>query len=107
MTILKIVKLGHPILRKIAELYSKQEIGLPQSQKLVEDIIDTMHDHEGIGLAAPQIHISIHLFVAEVPPIERLHKLNPMPLTVFLIQNSILKGKIKSICGKAACPFLV
>jgi peptide deformylase len=95
MAILKIAKLGHPILRKTAEPYSKQEIGLPQTQKLVEDMIETMLDHEGIGLAAPQIHISKQLFVAEVPPIERLPKLNPMPLTVFFNPKFDFEGEEK------------
>ena len=56
MAILKIAKMGHPILRGLSE-----EIPDPSAseiQRLIEDMLDTMADAEGMGLAAPQVHIS-------------------------------------------------
>ncbi|MCU0380891.1 MAG: peptide deformylase [Chitinophagaceae bacterium] len=60
--ILPIVAYGHPVLRKVAE-----EIGpdYPQLDKLVEDMWETMHASNGVGLAAPQVNRSIRLFVVD------------------------------------------
>jgi peptide deformylase len=60
--ILPIVAYGHPVLRKVAE-----EIGpdYPQLDKLIEDMWETMHASNGVGLAAPQINRAIRLFVVD------------------------------------------
>lgn len=60
--ILPIVAYGHPVLRKVAE-----EIGpdYPQLDKLIEDMWETMHASNGVGLAAPQINRPIRLFVVD------------------------------------------
>jgi peptide deformylase len=53
---------GHPILRKKANEVSADE---PQLQELIDDMIDTMHHAEGVGLAAPQVGRSLRLFVID------------------------------------------
>ena len=53
MAILKIAKMGHPILREVAKEVSAAEIGTPDFQNFVDSMIDTMREYDGAGLAAP------------------------------------------------------
>jgi peptide deformylase len=64
MSILKVARMGHPVLRKRARAVEPFTIRTPAFQKLVDDMIETMHEYHGIGLAAPQVHEDIRLFVA-------------------------------------------
>jgi peptide deformylase len=64
MAILKVARMGHPVLRKPAKALAPTEIRTPQFQKLVDDMIETMHEYVGIGLAGPQVHEGVRLFVA-------------------------------------------
>jgi peptide deformylase len=66
MSILKVARMGHPILRQQARSIEKQELKDPLMQKLIDDMIDTMHEYSGIGLAAPQVHEGLRLFVAHL-----------------------------------------
>ncbi len=66
MAILKVARMGHPVLRKRAEPLDPREIGTPRIQRLIDDMFETMHDSRGIGLAGPQVHESVRLFVAGV-----------------------------------------
>ena len=58
--------MGHPILRIRARSLDPSEIGEPALQRLIDDLFDTMREYKGIGLAAPQVHQSLRLFVAGV-----------------------------------------
>jgi peptide deformylase len=64
MSILKVARMGHPVLRERAQPIDKSAFRDPLFQKLVDDMIDTMHEYHGVGLAAPQIHEGLRLFVA-------------------------------------------
>jgi peptide deformylase len=64
MSILKVARMGHPVLRERARPVSKPDLRDPLMQKLIDDMIDTMHEYHGVGLAAPQVHESVRLFVA-------------------------------------------
>ena len=66
MAILKVAKMGHPVLRTQARPLDPAEIETPRIQRLIEDMFETMHDSQGIGLAGPQVHESIRMFVAGV-----------------------------------------
>jgi len=61
MSILKIARMGHPVLRQVARKVDPAEIKTPAFQKLVDDMIETMREYDGIGLAAPQVHESVRL----------------------------------------------
>jgi peptide deformylase len=61
MAILKIARMGHPVLLREAE--PVQDPMLPDIRRLVADIAETMRDARGIGLAAPQVHVPLRLFV--------------------------------------------
>ena len=56
--------MGHPVLRARARALDKSSLASPAVQQLIDDMIDTMHEYHGVGLAAPQIHESVRIFVA-------------------------------------------
>jgi peptide deformylase len=64
MSILKVARMGHPVLRERAKPLGKSDLRDPLVQKLFDDMIDTMHEYSGVGLAAPQVHESLRVFVA-------------------------------------------
>jgi peptide deformylase len=66
MSILKVARMGHPVLRAKARRLEKAEIRTVPIQKLIDDMIETMHEYHGVGLAAPQIHEGLRLFVASL-----------------------------------------
>jgi peptide deformylase len=63
MSILKVARMGHPVLRQRARPLDKSALRDPLTQKLIDDMIDTMHEYHGVGLAAPQVHEGVRLFV--------------------------------------------
>jgi peptide deformylase len=65
MTILKIARMGHPVL--LARAAPVEDPLDPEIQRLVDDMIATMHDAEGVGLAAPQVHRGLRLILALDP----------------------------------------
>ncbi len=65
MAILKIARMGHPVLRgRAAEV---DDPTAPQIQALVRNMIETMRDADGAGLAAPQVHVPLRVVVFHVP----------------------------------------
>ena len=64
MSILKVARMGHPVLRAKARPLEKSEIRTAPMQKLIDDMLDTMREYHGVGLAAPQVHEGLRLFVA-------------------------------------------
>jgi peptide deformylase len=64
MSILKVARMGHPVLRAKARPLEKAEIRGAVIQKLIDDMLDTMSEYHGVGLAAPQVHEGVRLFVA-------------------------------------------
>jgi len=68
MSILKVARMGHPVLRQNARALDKQALKSPALQQLIDDMIETMHEYAGVGLAAPQVHQSLRLFVAQLDP---------------------------------------
>ena len=66
MAILKVARLGHPVLRAKALPVAKGDITSPRIQRLIDDMFETMVEYAGIGLAAPQVHEGLRVFVAGV-----------------------------------------
>jgi len=58
--------MGHPVLRRRTPPLDPADIGSPAVQQLIDDMFETMNEYAGIGLAAPQVHESLRLFVAGV-----------------------------------------
>src|SRR6266849_42555 len=65
MSILKVCRLGHPVLRMEAQHISKDVLSSPAIQTLIDDMMQTMVEYSGVGLAAPQIHESLPIAVIE------------------------------------------
>lgn len=77
--------MGHPVLRTVARAVAPEELAAPWLHALVEDMVETLHDYGGIGLAAPQIGESLRLAVVEIDGgMTRYGEIPPMPLTVFV-----------------------
>jgi peptide deformylase len=66
MSILKVARIGHPVVRTPARDLTLDELRSASIQKLIDDMVETMHEYHGVGLAAPQIHESLRLAVIEV-----------------------------------------
>jgi peptide deformylase len=66
MAILKVARLGHPVLRAKALPVPAEAILAAPIQRLIDDMFETMREYAGIGLAAPQVHEGLRLFVAGV-----------------------------------------
>lgn len=77
--------MGHPILRKVAKPVSKSEISTKEFQQFIDDMIETMYEYDGVGLAAPQVHRSQRLCVIDIrednPRYEGQH---PSGLCIFI-----------------------
>jgi peptide deformylase len=64
MAILKVARMGHPILRAKALPVPPDQIRTAPVQRLIDDMFETMREYSGIGLAAPQVHSGLRVFVA-------------------------------------------
>jgi len=64
MSILKVARMGHPVLRAKARTVDKHELRGAALQRLIDDMLETMAEYHGVGLAAPQVHEGLRLFVA-------------------------------------------
>ncbi|HYM31712.1 MAG TPA: peptide deformylase [Candidatus Cybelea sp.] len=65
MAILKIARMGHPVLSRRAD--PVKDPTTPEIARLVKDMIETMADAPGIGLAAPQVHVPLRVVIFQVP----------------------------------------
>lgn len=103
MAILKIARMGHPVLRHRAEAVPEpitQEI-----QQLVGDMVETLQDIGGIGLAAPQVHVSKRVVIFFVPGGRRSGEGEPnedIPLTVLINPEIEPLGEERAL-GVEAC----
>src|SRR4051794_38045188 len=66
MSILKGARMGHPVLRAHARALDRTEIKSALIQKLIDNMIETMVEYRGVGLAAPQVHEGVRIFVARL-----------------------------------------
>jgi peptide deformylase len=66
MSILKVSRMGHPVLRTKVKPVAPGDITSAPIQRLIDDMVQTMIEYHGVGLAAPQVHEELRLFVAQV-----------------------------------------
>ncbi|MGH9408435.1 MAG: peptide deformylase [Vicinamibacterales bacterium] len=71
MSILKVAHMGHPVLRTPTKPLDPALIRSDAVQQLIDDLFQTMREYQGVGLAAPQVHASVRLFVAGFPTSDR------------------------------------
>ena len=84
MAILKIARMGHPVL--LQQCAPVSDPGAPEIRRLVADMFETMEDASGAGLAAPQVHMPLRLFVFRAMPDRSSgdDRDTPMPNTVMI-----------------------
>lgn len=82
MAKLKVAELGNPVLRKRATKVDARDVSTSEIQTLIDDLIETMHEYEGAGLAAPQVHSSRRVVVFEVKNNSRYPEAPNIPLTI-------------------------
>jgi peptide deformylase len=84
MAILKVARLGHPVLRQRAEPVPVEQIRSARVQRLIDDMIETMREYDGAGLAANQVHTLRQVAVIEVEANPRYSDAPSIPLTVVI-----------------------
>jgi peptide deformylase len=89
MAILKIASIGHPVLREVAREVGAGELATPAVQELIDDLIETMRDANGAGLAANQVYRPIRICAIEVGDNPRYPYKPKIPLTVLV--NPVLE----------------
>jgi peptide deformylase len=96
MPIRKIAQLGEPVLRQSARPLTHDELTTPEIRRLIDDMIVTMRDSDGAGLAAPQVYESLRLVVIELGDNPRYPNLGAIPLTV------LVNPKVTSLVGSSS-----
>jgi peptide deformylase len=108
MAVLKVAKLGNPVLRQVAKQVDLKELADPKGelQNLIDDMIDTMREEGGVGLAAPQVNRSLQLVVLEYEGNERYPGESAIPVTALI--NPVLTdyGEEKAL-GWESCLSLI
>ena len=84
MALRKIATLGHPVLRQVARALGREELATPHVQHFIDDLIDTMHDAAGAGLAAIQVYEPIRICAVHVENNPRYPYKPNIPLTVLV-----------------------
>ena len=84
MAILKVARLGHPVLRQKARAVPVDAVQGPEVQRLIDDMIETMREYDGAGLAANQVHTLLKIAVIEVQANPRYPDAPEIPLTVLV-----------------------
>jgi peptide deformylase len=84
MAILKVARLGHPVLRQVAAPVPPEAILAPPIQQFIDDLIETMIEYDGAGLAAPQVHVSQQIVCFEVEGNPRYPDAPSIPRTVLI-----------------------
>jgi peptide deformylase len=84
MSILKVTRLGHPVLRQVTEEIAVTELQSAAMQKFIDDMIETMNEYDGVGLAADQVFTSKQVAVLEVADNPRYPQKPEVPLTVLV-----------------------
>ncbi|HEY2478222.1 MAG TPA: peptide deformylase [Solirubrobacterales bacterium] len=85
MAVLAIRELGDPVLREVAREVGADELAAPETQRLIDDMIETMRAADGAGLAAPQVGVPLRIAVIEVREGNPRYPYKPpIPLTVIV-----------------------
>ncbi|MDT7041336.1 peptide deformylase [Candidatus Nitronereus thalassa] len=82
-SLLKIARLGHPTIRENSVTVSPDQLASSAVQQFIDQLVETMRDAHGVGIAAPQVHVSQQIIAVEVlPDNPRYPNQVPVPLTV-------------------------
>lgn len=84
MAIRKIATIGHPVLREVARPITREELASAKVQGFIDDLVETMHDASGAGLAANQVYEPIRICAIEVRNNPRYPYKPNFPLTILV-----------------------
>ena len=84
MALRKIAQVGHPVLRQRAREVTREELGTAAMQQFIDDLVHTMHDANGAGLAAIQVYEPIRIVAMEVGDNPRYPYKPKLPLTILV-----------------------
>jgi peptide deformylase len=101
VSILRVARIGHPVVRAAARPVPDDAVRSGEMQRLIDDMIDTMHDYDGVGLAAPQVHVGLRLAVIEVPGSDERAR-DAVPLTV-LVNPVVSPIGVETVNGWEGC----
>jgi peptide deformylase len=87
--LLKIAQIGHPVLRQRSREVERDELLAPETQRFIDDLVETMRDANGAGLAAPQVHVPLRIVAIEVKDNPRYPYKPNIPLTILV--NPVLQ----------------
>jgi peptide deformylase len=93
MALLKIATIGHPVLREVARELSRDELASAEIQRFIDDLVETMHDANGAGLAANQVHRPIRICAIHVNKNPRYPYKPDIPLTILVNPRLELLGE--------------
>jgi len=95
MSILKVARMGHPVLRAKARALDTGDLKSAAVQKLIDDMIETMVEYHGVGLAAPQVHQGLRIFVASLDvEDEDKHDSDPQPIALVNPEISLVGSDV-------------
>jgi peptide deformylase len=97
MKLLKIAKLGNPVLRIPAKEIAVNKIDSQKIQELIDGMVATLREDDGVGLAGPQVHQPLRIFIAEVAKNPRYPEAGEVPLTVFINPKILATSKKKVV----------
>jgi peptide deformylase len=104
MGILKVAHLGHPVLRRQAERIAPEALSQPDLQRLLDDMVETMREYDGIGLAAPQVHVSQQIAVIDGKLLEDEEDLPEIARELLFLVNPIVRPrKGREVQGWEGC----
>ena len=84
MTIRRITEIGNRVLRMTSTAVAEDDFGTEPLMGFVQDLVDTMRDYEGVGIAASQVGVPARIFAIEVRVADAGREAEPFPLTVIV-----------------------
>jgi peptide deformylase len=105
--ILKVARIGHPVVRAEARPVPEGRIRSAEIQRLIDDMEETMHEYDGVGLAAPQVHVGLRLAVLEVAASDE-RAMDAVPFTVLVnpVVEPLSEAKLAGYEGCLSIPDL-
>lgn len=96
MSILKVAHLGNPVLRQKAEAVKESALRSTSVQRFLDDMVETMREYDGIGLAAPQVHVSQRLVVIEGEVLQDDPDVPKAAKQLLILVNPVLRPRGKA-----------
>ena len=101
--ILKVARLGHPVVRGACDSVPPAALKSREVQRFLDDMVDTMREYQGVGLAANQVHEGLRAAVAEVREEASAARKTPaVPLTV-LVNPEVVERSEELVDGWEGC----